>query len=78
MIAARFIPHGADEETLSDAVNRSLHEGLIPCVPNNTRIEREFRVTFFNPAHIPPGYSRLAIRIKSPTHGEMELVPCPA
>lgn len=73
MIAARIVPKAADEETLDEAIRRSLAQGLVACVPATMRLDREFRVTFIHPSCIPANWRRLVVKVKSPTHAQLEI-----
>lgn len=73
MIAARIVPRAADEETLDEAIRRSVAQGLVPCVPANFRPDQEFRVTFIAPCCIPANWRRLVVKVKSPTLAELEI-----
>lgn len=64
MIAALIINHRADEITLDESLRRASVLGLVPCVPKNFCVEREFTVTFFHPKSIPARWRRLLVAVK--------------
>lgn len=77
-VAAMILPVAMDEATVDEVITTALSRGLAPCVRSQVRKADPFRVTFFDPARIPAGWSKLVVKIKSQTTAVLsqEESPC--
>lgn len=77
-LAALFIPQDSSEITLEEAMHQAAACELVPCAPVNFSEERPFKITFFPPEHIPRGFRRFLIAVKTPTTAAVREASCAA